>query len=330
MKTLLKIGAVALIGLVLIGAGFFVWASMASSRVLARTIETHSVDFPVPFPLTDEEIEMLDPEADVERVAYERALERGRHLVESRYACSECHGRDFGGGVMVDAFPIGTLLGPNLTSGEGSRTAGYSPADWDRIVRHGVTPEGRPAAMPSEDYRLMSDRELSDIIVYLRAQPPVDNEVPPIRLGPLGKILVATGQLPLSADLIESHNEPHAVVPPPTAVSEEFGRHLAGVCTGCHRDDFSGGPIASGDPSWPPAGNLTPHADGLAEWSYDDFLAAMREGRRPDGTAIGAPMTLIMPYAQSMTDVEMEALWVYLRSIPARPTPGKSNEDKYG
>lgn len=322
MKMLLKMGAVALIGLVLVGAGFFVWASIASNRILARTIETHSVDFPIPFPLTAEEIEELDPaETDVERVAYERALERGRHLVEARYACSECHGEDFGGGVMVDAFPVGTILGPNLTSGAGSRTAGYSPADWDRIVRHGVTPGGRPAAMPSEDYRRMSDRELSDIIVYLQAQPPVDNEVPSVRLGPLGKILVATGQLALSADLIESHNESHAVVPPSAAVSKEFGRHLAGVCTGCHRDDFSGGPIAGGDPSWPPARNLTPHADGLAGWSYEDFLAAMREGQRPDGTAIGAPMTSVTPYVQSMTDVEMEALWLYLRSIPARPTP---------
>ena len=40
----------------------------------------------------------------------------------------------------------------------------YEPADWDRIVRHGLLSDGRPAAMPSEDFQMMSDQELSDII----------------------------------------------------------------------------------------------------------------------------------------------------------------------
>ena len=92
---------------------------------------------------------------------------------------------------MVDAFPIGTLLGPNITTGRGSRAANYRAADWDRIVRHGILSDGRPAAMPSEEFQLMSDQELSDIVTYIRSVPPVDNEVPRISLGPLGKVLVA-------------------------------------------------------------------------------------------------------------------------------------------
>jgi hypothetical protein len=50
--------------------------------------------------------------------------------------------------------------------------------------------------MPSVDFRLMSDQELSDIIVYLRAQPPVDSVVPAPTLGPLGKVLIATPRAP--------------------------------------------------------------------------------------------------------------------------------------
>jgi hypothetical protein len=48
----------------------------------------------------------------------------------------------------------------------------------------------------------------------------------------------------------------------------------------------------------------------------------MREGRRPDGAALRLPMTLVLPFAQKMTEVELEALWTYLRSLPpvaARP-----------
>jgi len=322
MKTFLKITGVLVLALVLIGAGGYMWASVATNRTLSQTYQSHSVDFPIPFPLTEEEREELGitDEAEAAQVALERARERGRHLVQARYPCTECHGADFGGGTMVDAFPIGRLLGPNLTSGNGSRTVGYTTADWDRLVRHGILPDGRPTLMPSEDFVLMSDQELSDIIAYIQAQPPVDHEVAPISLGPLGRFLVASGQIHLSAELVASHDAPHPSLPPPTEVSVEFGRHLAATCTGCHGSDFSGGPIAGGDPSWAPARNLTPHESGLAGWSYGDFATAMRDARRPDGTAILPPMTLVTPYAQSMTEVEMEALWVYFQSLPPVPS----------
>lgn len=318
MRTFLRVVGAA-VALVLLAAGsFYFWASSASARELGRSVETHAVDFPVPFPLdADERMELdIADEATAADIAMERAVARGRHLVEARYGCADCHGEDFGGGVMVDAFPIGSLLGPNLTSGEGSRTRGYTAADWDRIVRHGVDQDGTASAMPSQDFQLMSDRELSDIIAYIRSLPPVDNQVPPVRLGPLGKVLVATGGIPLSVDLIPSHTTPHAVEPPTAAPTLEFGRHLAGTCTGCHGSDFAGGPVPGGDPSWPPAANLTPHATALGSWSYEDFRTTMLEGARPDGSGLRVPMSDLTVYAQNMTDVEMEALWLYLRSIP--------------
>ena len=54
----------------------------------------------------------------------------------------------------------------------------------------------------------MSDQELSDIVTYIRSVPPVDNEVPGVALGPLGKVLVATGQLPLAVERIREHQRP--------------------------------------------------------------------------------------------------------------------------
>jgi cytochrome c553 len=307
---------VAVAALLLAGGGFVLWASISTERSMARAIDTHEVDFPVPFPLDPEEVSREGlTEEEARAVALERAQARGRHLVEARYACAECHGSDYGGGVMVDAFPIGRLLGPNLTRGEGGITGGYTVADWDRIVRHGVRPDGRPAIMPSEDFLLMSDQELSDIIAYLESVPPVDNEVPPSRLGPLGRVLVARGEIVFSADLIGPHDTPHPVLPPPAEVSVEFGRHLAGVCTGCHGMQLTGGRIAGGDPSWVPAADLTP--SGLDGWDYADFRLAMLENRRPDGSEIREPMTFVSPFAQNMMEVEMQALWVYLQSLPS-------------
>jgi cytochrome c553 len=317
----LKILGVGLLVVVLAAAAFYGWASIRVNRLLSRTVETHVASVPVPFPLSAEEIRRLrlNP-ARAGELAREQAMERGRHLLESRYACAECHGRDFSGGVMVDAAPIGRLFGPNLTAGQGSRTTGYSPADWDRIVRHGVRRDSTPAVMPSEDYRAMTDQELSDIIVFLGSQPAVDNVVPARELGPLGKILMATGRIRLSADMVESHDAPHAVRPPEPAVTVELGRHIAQTCTGCHHADLAGGKIPGGDPSWVPAANLTSHPSGLGGWTYEQFRTAMQEGRRPDETMLRAPMMTVIPYAQRMTPVELEALWTYVQSVPAVPS----------
>jgi hypothetical protein len=32
-------------------------------------------------------------------------------------------------------------------------------------------------------------------------------------------------------------------------------------------------------------------------------------------------MTLVVPIAQQMKDVELQAIWAYLRSVPPLPTP---------
>jgi mono/diheme cytochrome c family protein len=296
----------------------YLWASLATSRKLAQTYSVHVLEFPVPFPLSEGDAAGV-PEADRGRVATERAVERGRHLLQSRYACAECHGQNLGGGTMIDAPVMGRILGPNLTSGRGSRTANYRASDWDRIVRHGVLPDGRPAAMPSEDFQLMSDQELSDIAAYIRSLPPVDHEVPAPTWGPIGKLLIATGRLPVTAERLAGGNT-HPVSPPPTEASVDFGRHIAGSCFGFHRENYAGGPIVGGDPSWPPARNLTSHAEGLSTWTYEQFVRAMRDGVRADGAAIKPPMTLIMPYAKKVTDVEMQALWKFLQSLPPAPT----------
>lgn len=322
MKLALKILGALLLILVLAAFGVNWWATSSSTALMSRNVTTHTADFPIPFPLSDEEIEEsgLD-ELTAAQLALERAVERGEHLVNARYGCRDCHGANLGGGVMIDAAPMGTILGPNITTGEGSRTSDYEAADWDRIVRHGVTKAGTPSPMPAQDYQLMSDQELSDIVAYIESLPPVDVETPRYTMGPLLKVLLSTGAVPVSYDIIGDHESNHAELPPPAEVSIEFGRHLAGVCVGCHGATYAGGPIRGGDPAWAPAANLTPHADGLGSWSLEDFTVAMREGRRPDGTELLLPMSLVLPMGQNMTDTEIEAMWVYLQSVPAAPDP---------
>src|SRR5690606_29037362 len=222
---------------------------------------------------------------------------------------------------MVDDPAMGSLLGPNLTLGKGGVTRDYTTSDWDRIVRHGIRKDGRAAVMPSEDFLAMSDRELSDIVAYIRSLPPVDNVVPASTLGPVGKILLATGKFRLSVDAID-HERAHRSDAPPAEETLEFGAHIAQVCTGCHRGSLEGGPIVQGPPDWAPAANLTPHEDGLAGWTFEQFERVMREGIRPDGQRVRAPMTLVTPFAAKMTETELRAIWLHLRSLDPAPTGG--------
>ncbi len=330
------IGVGGLLGLlVVLGGGAYVWASSATRAKLETVREVHRVDFPIPFPLSDEEVAALGAERlangivaqgddpieglDVDAIATERAVSRGKHLVSTFYACVECHGDNFGGGVMVDDPAIGQLLGPNLTLGSGSRTLEYTAADWDRIVRHGVKPNGAGSPMPSVDFFSMSDRELSDIVTYIRSLPPVNRDVAPVTIGPVGKMLVATGQLKLSADHHPTaHKIEHAPLPPNAVADATFGKHLAQTCSGCHGPNFAGGPIIGGPPDWPPAANLTPA--GLVDWSYDDFLRAMKEGKRKNGVALREPMSNITKFSPNMTEIELQALWAFFKSLPPQPT----------
>ncbi len=324
------LGLGALVVVAGVGAGgTLAWAKSTAHERLAKKPQVHSVEFPIPFPLAEGELAALRAErtsaetpegadvlagVDLDALAKERAAARGKYLVEARYVCIECHGSNFGGGTMVDDPAIGTLRGRNLTSGKGGVTGQYQPRDWDRMVRHGIKPDGTLTTMPSEDYVAMTDRELSDIVSYIRSLPPVDADVPPPTFGPIGYLLTATGKLPLSGERVP-HEAPHAVEPP-AETSPEFGKHVTQVCAGCHNPQFTGGPIIGGPPDWPPAKNLTPHASGLAGWTYADFERAMRQGLGKDGQPLRPPMSTMPTYAKKLTDRELQAMFDFLQSLP--------------
>jgi len=247
------------------------------------------------------------------------ALERGRHLATAVSKCVACHGADLGGQVFIDAGPLGTVIASNLTTGRGGVLARYSDGQLERAIRHGINADGHALAiMPSNDYNAMSDADLQALIAYLRTVPPVDRELPPTTIRTLGRALYVAGQLPLFPAEMMDHRAPRAA-PVPAGVTVEYGEYLAtiGGCRGCHGRGLEGTAKGHG-PDEPGAANLTP-AGELKSWSEAQFFHAMRTGIRPNGQAIRAPM----PWALTgqMTDGELRAVWMYIKQVPARPTP---------
>ena len=244
------------------------------------------------------------------------ALERGKHIAQTR-GCLECHGADFGGAKVVEDGAMGRLYGANLTRGTGGRVATFRDEDWVRAIRHGVAPDGRGLfLMPSEEYAQFSDEDLGAVIAFVKSAPAVNRETVPIQLGPVSRALLATGKMKLAAETID-----HAKLQPasvPAAVTVEYGRYIAAGCVGCHGPNYAGGRIEIGPPDWPPAANLTPHTSGhLAKWSEADFLNTLRTMKRPDGTELNP----VMPKAfGQMNDVELKALLLFLKTLPAVET----------
>lgn len=240
----------------------------------------------------------------------EAAFERGSHLVNAVTGCQDCHGPGLSGMVMGDD-ALGVVVAPNLTPGGGGIGAEFTPADWVRAIRHGVRRDGSSLIiMPSYAYANLSDEDLGAMVAYLQQLPPVDNEVPTFKLRPLGRALVAAGAFDeeFVAKKVPQRSRYDGVEP---GVTVEYGGYLAAVsgCTSCHRPDLTGGP--AGPPDAPPAADISPAA--LASWDAVDFFAAMREGRRPDGTEISE----YMPWRVMgrMTDDELTAIWLYMGSL---------------
>jgi mono/diheme cytochrome c family protein len=244
-------------------------------------------------------------------------IERGRHLAVAITKCGDCHGESLGGSVFIDAPPF-RITGPNLTRGQGGVGARLSDEDWVRAVRHGVGQDGHGLlVMPSEEYIQLAESDLAAIIAYVKSVPPVDNTPTPVEIRPLGRILRVAGQIPPPAAAIINHQAPFSA-PIPAGVTVEYGRYLAtvGGCVGCHGPGLSGGRVPGVPPDFPPASNITP-AGAIGQWSEADFFRSLREGKRPNGTSINP----FMPWkaAGQMTDDEIRAVWVFLRSVPAKP-----------
>lgn len=246
----------------------------------------------------------------------ETTIARGRHLVVALAKCADCHGENLGGRVFIDAPPF-RLVARNLTRGQGGVGARMSDKDWIRAIRYGIGRDGRALFMPSEEFNYLTQGDLAAIIAYAKSVPPVDNVLPDRQFRLLGRILMVAGKLPPPAAAVIDLNAPFQPEVP-RGPSVDYGRYLAqiGGCMGCHGPGLSGGPVPGVPPDFPPAANITP-AGAVGQWTETDFIRALREGKRPNGSAINP----FMPWKATaqMTDDEIHAVWLFLRSVPVKP-----------
>jgi mono/diheme cytochrome c family protein len=295
MSKWVKRTSIALVGLALLGIMTAVVGKAMGERKMQR-----QVAFLLP---------PLSVQADATRV------EQGRYLYNTR-GCAECHGAKGAGQTVVHDGGM-FVVAPNITGGANGVTAHYKVADWVRTVRHGVKPDGRPVMMmPSADYNRMTDEDMAALVAFLQQMPPVAGERARIEVPSPVTALYGFGLIKDAAEEID-HQMP-APKPVPLDASAQYGAYVANTCIGCHGPKLSGGKIPGGAPTWPAAANLTPgKGSAMARYPTPDvFIAMMRSGHRPDGTAISK----VMPFGSlgKMNDTELRALHAYLKTVEPR------------
>ena len=289
-------GILAALALVLLGGGGFVFSQVSSFD--ASTSKVYDVALP-------ELAAVDDPEV----------IARGAHLAASLGACTDCHGPDLGGKQMEDMGPIGSFAPPNITSGGVGKD--YSDAEMARLLISGIKRDGTTARfMPSADFRWWPDEDVIALISWWRKQPAVDRPSGVIEVGTLGKILDQQDMLPIDIARRIDHEGARQTAPAP-APTAAYGGFIAQLCQGCHGKSLAGGPIPGAPPDMPVPSNLTPHETGLAAWSKDDFFRVLDEGVNKDGKKLDPMMPLAT--LKAMDEVEREALWAFLQSVPAKP-----------
>ena len=232
------------------------------------------------------------------------SLQLGKFIAES-HGCQGCHGADFEGMIFADAPPF-LAVGTNLTSGAGGIGSTYSDADWLRAIRHGVAPDGRGLmVMPSEAYYFLNDQETGALVAYLKSLEPVDNELPPLQVRTLGKVIMGLGKMTAAPGIITNE----ARIEAERAVSAEWGEYRASVmCQVCHGGDLQGAQPPD------PASTYAPDLRPVKSWGLDAFLQFFEDGTNPSGIVADAEF---MPWNKFhyLGEDELTALYMHLESL---------------
>jgi len=249
--------------------------------------------------------------------------------------CVACHSlpgkAPFAGGLEM-ATPLGAIHATNITPDRDNGIGNYSLADFDRAVRHGVTPDGRRLypAMPYPSYVKLSDDDIRALYAFFMAGvqpanlPNIPSDIPwPLNLR--WPIALWNG--------VFAPSTPYAAKP---AQDELWNRGAyivqgPGHCGSCHTPrglafnekalDESGAPFLAGallDGWYAPSLRQDPNS-GLGRWSEAQIVQFLKTGRNAHAVVYGSMTETFNNSTQFMQDADLAAIARYLKSLPGDP-----------
>jgi mono/diheme cytochrome c family protein len=228
--------------------------------------------------------------------------------------------------------PFGTFVAPNISPDPAHGIGGWTDLQFVNAVMRGVSPEGRHyyPAFPYMSYQRMTLTDVLDLKAFIDTLPAVTNDAPPHDL-PL------PFRLRRGLGLWKALYMDYAPFTPIPGADPRLNRGAylvtgPGHCGECHtpRDRF-GGPDADWAFSGAPAPeskddvpNITPHPDGIGDWSIEDIASTLKTGILPDFETFGGAMIAVQENMAELTAEDRAAIAAYLKSLP--PKPGRKKK----
>jgi mono/diheme cytochrome c family protein len=247
--------------------------------------------------------------------------------------CSSCHAtpkqddrRKLGGGRALQS-PFGTFKVPNISPDPNHGIGGWTELQFANAVLKGVGRGGEHLypSFPFTSYHRMAVDDVRDLFAFLKTLPPVATASEPhqltfpfnIRRG-LGvwKLLFVDGHqfAPDQSKGAVYNRGAYLVEGPGHCVECHSRRNRLGGIDPSTR--FAGGADPEGKGGWVP--NITPHSDGLAAWSVNDFEFFLETGLAPDGSGVSGNMAEVVANLSKLSAADRAAIAVYLKALPPR------------
>jgi len=261
-------------------------------------------------------------------------VERGRYLALAGN-CASCHtapgGEAMAGGLAFDT-PFGRVYSTNITSSEASGIGRWSEAQFRDALRKGIRPDGTHLypVFPYTAYSKITDRDADALFAYLKTIAPVEQPVTQNELsfpfnqrwllGPWKAFFFDEGRYAANPRETEEWNRGAYLV---EAFAHCSACHTPRNFLGAERDDLrmTGGTysdrVASGEIKAWSAPNLTSSPTGLANWSVEDLYAYLKSGKNEHLATSGPMNEVIMNSTRHLSEPDVRAMAVYLRSLPA-------------
>lgn len=245
--------------------------------------------------------------------------------------CIQCHANDknqLTGKWMKDApAEFGKICSKNITQHPESGIGRWTDAEIYVMLRTGIKPDGSCGLfMPK--FPLMAEEDIKDIIAWLRSGSygvqPVEAESEPSQPSLLGKFLANFIFKPTPMPMIP-------VALPDTNNLVALGEYVVNrqiACYACHSKDFKtineldpvksegycggGNPMLNMEGETVVSSNITFDKTGIGNYTIDEFVQAVKYGKKRDGTQLRYPM---IPHTQ-LTDTEVKGVYAYLKTIP--------------
>jgi len=217
----------------------------------------------------------------------------GAHLA-SFLGCKGCHGADLGGDECYEEPGKYRLTCPNITAARDR----YTDRDLVILLRHGRKVDGALVDfMPWDMYAHLTERDLANVIAFLRSAPEVQRTLPVSQYSLATRWAMLRGEYPLQNNLADYDTRPLEGI-------AERGRYLAMVsCPECHAPNLRGY-----------EGDIAPNLAIAKAYPPEAFARLMREGITLAGreSASGLMSMVARSRFSHFTADEVVALKAYL------------------